>query len=408
MMETAMANLMVTGRMAWVRRVMAMVVVLAVAAAAGPGARGQHQMEGFLGDEEEMWFPGITRDGFAEVLRIVGPADEQKSALADLYDAYRARVQSAMSAWQRYQQALQSEHWLSDKDEWPQAVWQSEEKRFKAHTARLKSEFLADVATMVSPEQAARVDAARLAIERRERRKAIVQGYVGVRPVDLAKEAGRALKPGAVPIEVREVLDRYERDMDVVLSEFVTIMKEYTDEREGRGSAPQDEERRQKFDDRMKEFAERIERVNETAYGPLLAAMPEDRRSALERAYCLAGPECREIASAWDGVDHMLRQVERLTDVTASQRARITEMRSRLDRDLVRVAKSGLVKDDQDGSWRFKDPLNGEVVRGHVLERRLKSRAVIEIRTLLTDSQREALGSPFKVLSTEPPVYGED
>lgn len=403
-----MAKLMVTGRMGWVRRVVAMVVVLAVAAAAGPGARGQHQTEGFLGDEEETWFPGITRGDFAEVLRVVGTTDEQKSALADLYDAYRARVQSAMSTWHTYQQAVQSEHWLSGKDEWNQPLLRSEEKRFNAHIARLKTEFLEDVTTMVAPEQAVRVDAARLAIERRERRKLIVEGYPGERPVDLAKEVRSAMKFGPMPIELRQVLDRYELDMDVVLSEFAKVLQEETDERERRGSAPQDEESRQKFNNRMQEFGERIARVNEAAYGPLLAAMPADRRPALERAYVLAGPDCRDLASACRAFEWMLRGVEGVKDVTASQRAQIAELRDRLDRELVRVAKSGAVKDEQNGSRRFKDPLNGEMVYGHVLERRLQGRVVNEIRAMLTDSQREALGPPFKVLSTEPPVYGED
>lgn len=253
--------------------------------------------------------------------REVGLSAEQKRSAMDLLAAYQMQHAAALDKMKHYRKAYGESTKIGETEE-QKAHYAETNARYERHCRQLRDTLVADLASLLTPEQAARWPR----FERWYRRGQLLpKGTLHGESVDVERLV-ESLSP-AVPVEgaLAAALDEYSVEIDAAL-----VARQETLDRappKNDGSMPPEALARalEAFIDNQHQARLRVRRVNFAFAERIAGLLSEEARAAFRSAFdASAFPEVFDR----DFADEAFGEVLKLADLSAEQRAAIESIRS--------------------------------------------------------------------------------
>lgn len=376
----------------------------------GRGGFGGGLGEGFGGGE--LWSAPISTKDFDRYAKALGlSADQRESGLTLLeamQEEYAVEAKRGREAFDALRQEFQSSRDPSVfAGKMPELMRSLRDKR-----TTLESSFLSDLRTLVPESQADRW----ASFERMRRRDGSVdrRGALGGEAVDLLRLVDELGLSGQAPAGAGTVLDQYEMELDrALVARDAALEKVEAMMGQGGFAALRELARNEEFTKRREEVHAarlKVRETNRRSERQLEAALGEAEATRLREAFQRASyPQVYRESFAQES----LEAAERFDDLSAEQRAALGALRESFDRE-VGAANERLIaaidkadeSADAAGGFEFGGGerrvriADGDGASGNPSSEAREARRGVEtrflenLRSLLSDGQRERLPKP--------------
>lgn len=344
----------------------------------------------------------IAKKNVDAYAKLLGLTDEQKETVSALHEGYQAQFQEASGEMR----AVMEEARRSFEESQDPAAFAEKmpaaRKKYRDRTRELEKTFMADLKSVLTPEQTAQWPR----VERQRRRETTLRmGSLSGETVNLIEiveglslaEAGRAA--------LAQALEEYETDLDRALAAKEKQMEDGPAFESGR---PFDVAAMQERMAKAREAGAKVRDVNQRHARKLESLLPEDTRPAFDGAVRRASfPRVYRPSR----VSRSLDAAEKFDDLDASQRESLSSIRAAYERDLAQVNDrwaSAIEEDEKapnggEGGMSFggdgqnvqisfgDEEQTGPLAEARKARRELDDRTRERIESLLTKAQRDRL-----------------
>ncbi len=352
-----------------------------------PRASAQGGARGFFGGESAFQ-PAVTRTELETYGDLLGLDDQQRDAAEMLLEGYVQAFQSrAAEARERIQRLMEEARESRDRTRWMEMG--EYRMRFQEEAREMEQGLLADLRTLLTPEQASRWE---LVERTRRRERTLGQGQMSGERVDVIRLTRELELDPALRSSIDEVLAQYELDLDRALVKrneaYERIRSGFGRMRDGDFSEMED------LMNAAREASRRVRDVNERYARQVSGLLPEDLRASFEkRVREAAFPQVYRASRVQRQLDAALE----FEDLSDEQRERLGAIRASYLRDSEalneRLARAWREAED---SMEIRQMFRGGLNEGELGELRRQRRELDQqfgerLREVLTDEQLDRL-----------------
>lgn len=399
---------------AWLKRARSIAAVtvaaLALAAFSAPTASAQSDDAEDIAAFDGMG-SGLRKSNVESMIGTLNLPPEQRKTVLDLYSTFSGQVSDATSKMMEFQKSMASGGLggMPSKENIKKAMEAYE--NFTNHKKELEARFMEDFKSVLTPEQAALWPK----VERRRRlAEAASMGAIGGGVINLVTVADQTLNAGKLPPEAEPVIDTYEQEMDVALTDLLAWragvekrMKEIGDK-----VADMSMEEQQKFGmemmAEMRTKSAAASEVNNRSLPKIAAVLPEALRDRFQIAYYRAA--YFQFFDRGPSIDKAFDAAAKIDGLSDEQRTSLAEIHKAHDAETLALYRgTAQLRDKElaeakDQMAMFSGPsLQTFMQKGPEITKA----TVAKVRAALTPEQLAKLPAPFKPADVKEPTFEE-